>query len=107
MLFSYDWPGNIRELQNVVERALILERNKPVLTFSDFLPCSLHATEDTPVSTLEDAEKEHIKKSAAGMQQQDQRQKRSRRTAGDQSKHTAQQDAQARTAVKHLLHFPD
>ncbi len=62
MLFSYDWHGNIRELQNVVERALILERNKPVLTFSDFLPCSLHATEDTPVSTLEDAEKEHIKK---------------------------------------------
>jgi DNA-binding NtrC family response regulator len=24
MLWSYDWPGNIRELQNVIERSMIL-----------------------------------------------------------------------------------
>jgi len=26
-LMSYDWPGNVRELRNVIERAVILERN--------------------------------------------------------------------------------
>lgn len=34
-LMQYDWPGNIRELQNVVERALILSGGKPVV-FEDF-----------------------------------------------------------------------
>jgi transcriptional regulator of acetoin/glycerol metabolism len=35
-LCSYDWPGNIRELQNLIERALILSENgvlpNPLLT---------------------------------------------------------------------------
>ena len=31
MLQAYDWPGNIRELQNVIERAVILNEGK---TFS-------------------------------------------------------------------------
>ena len=30
-LKQYDWPGNIRELQNVIERAVILARNKRLL----------------------------------------------------------------------------
>ena len=29
-LQSYDWPGNIRELQNVIERAVILARGRPL-----------------------------------------------------------------------------
>jgi hypothetical protein len=29
LLQAYDWPGNIRELQNVIERAVILQRAKP------------------------------------------------------------------------------
>lgn len=33
-LLSYHWPGNVRELENSVEKALILEKNKP-LTFND------------------------------------------------------------------------
>ncbi len=31
MLVSYDWPGNIRELRNVIERAIILSGEAPVL----------------------------------------------------------------------------
>ena len=33
-LHAYSWPGNIRELQNVIERALIINQGEP-LSFSD------------------------------------------------------------------------
>jgi DNA-binding NtrC family response regulator len=33
-LMSYDWPGNVRKLENAVERAMILSRGRP-LTFRD------------------------------------------------------------------------
>ncbi len=34
-LMEYDWPGNIRELENIIERAFIIE-NSDVLTPSSF-----------------------------------------------------------------------
>ncbi len=34
-LMAYDWPGNIRELENVLERAIVLSRSD-VLTVKDF-----------------------------------------------------------------------
>lgn len=40
VLMDYDWPGNIRELENVLERAIILTKDS-ILTPEDF-PDSLH-----------------------------------------------------------------
>jgi formate hydrogenlyase transcriptional activator len=41
-LTSYDWPGNIRELQNIVERGVVLS-NRPVLTLDKGLfPVAQH-----------------------------------------------------------------
>jgi DNA-binding NtrC family response regulator len=35
LLLNYDWPGNIRELRNVIERAVILAGGEP-LSVEDF-----------------------------------------------------------------------
>ena len=37
LLMKYDWPGNIRELENAMERAVVLSR-RDILTSKDF-PC--------------------------------------------------------------------
>ena len=42
VLHRYPWPGNIRELVNAVERAIITARNEPVL-FPKHLPTHIHA----------------------------------------------------------------
>lgn len=70
LLCGYDWPGNIRELENVIERAVILARSPDVT--SKELPiwrksvtaCSI-APEGAMVS-LEKVEKEHIERTLSG-----------------------------------------
>jgi len=57
-LMQYPWPGNIRELQNVIERAVILTKSD-VLEIPALFPCSPIRTE--PV-TLMEAERAHILK---------------------------------------------
>ncbi|HUR95154.1 MAG TPA: sigma 54-interacting transcriptional regulator [Gemmatimonadales bacterium] len=67
-LRRYSWPGNIRELQNVIERACVLAGG-PVLSVPDALadgPAHQGATDR--ILTLAEAEKHHIRRAldAAG-----------------------------------------
>jgi len=63
LLCRWPWPGNIRELQNVIERAVILSRG-PVLTVSRAEFETTVPTTSAPI-TLEDAEREHILRALA------------------------------------------
>jgi formate hydrogenlyase transcriptional activator len=60
-LSSYQWPGNIRELQNFIERSMILSPGSvlrpPLAELKPFFD-----TELVEAITLEDAERDHIRK---------------------------------------------
>jgi formate hydrogenlyase transcriptional activator len=60
-LVRYPWPGNIREMQNVIEWAVILSRS-PVLDIpsADLMPCIPDGGEMNKVGTLEEVERRHI-----------------------------------------------
>jgi formate hydrogenlyase transcriptional activator len=69
-LCRYPWPGNIRELQNVIERAVIVSTG-PTLNVdlsglklpkngADKKPASPHAPDHTLQGILEETERQHI-----------------------------------------------
>ena len=62
-LIAYPWPGNIRELRNALERALLIARGEPVLQRMH-LPAELHDLQGSDVvytpRTLMDVERAHI-----------------------------------------------
>ncbi len=73
MLSRYDWPGNIRELQNVIERAVVLSPGPVLKLGADMLPLNPASSDATaaissdPVSeetaelcTLDEVERHHI-----------------------------------------------
>jgi formate hydrogenlyase transcriptional activator len=59
-LVRYDWPGNIRELQNVIERAVILSSGPELqVPLSDLKPRGVPESAQKG-ETLEEAERKHI-----------------------------------------------
>jgi len=72
LLSRYDWPGNIRELQNVIERAVVLSKGPVLRLGSDLLPARNAVPTEQVVSlsnqqsagnahsTLEQVEKRYI-----------------------------------------------
>jgi formate hydrogenlyase transcriptional activator len=59
-LLRYPWPGNIRELQNVIERAVILSPGSVLQVSLNDLNQRNLPTHPTPHDTLEEAERKHI-----------------------------------------------
>ena len=60
-LASYAWPGNIRELQNFVERSVILTSGSVLRAPLSSLKAAAETESHEPV-TLEEAERDHIRK---------------------------------------------
>jgi formate hydrogenlyase transcriptional activator len=55
-LMAHDWPGNIRELQNVIERAVILS-NDGILSNPPLVPGALVVPSESSASTLKESER--------------------------------------------------
>jgi formate hydrogenlyase transcriptional activator len=61
-LMAYDWPGNIRELENIIERALILSPGNK-LEYGEWVPANNNSAVPGVIpsaTTLADVEKQHI-----------------------------------------------
>ncbi len=60
VLTSYRWPGNIRELQNFIERSVLVTQGSILSPRMSELKHLMHASVSAPVQTLSDAERAHI-----------------------------------------------
>ncbi len=71
VLSRYPWPGNIRELQNVIERAVILSPGRVLKACLEELQPSLQKNEaeaevkNDDRATLDDVQREHIRRALA------------------------------------------
>ena len=59
-LIAYDWPGNIRELENVLERTIITSPGTTLLLSEPLSPEPLDTLPGTITSRLDDVERAHI-----------------------------------------------
>jgi len=62
LLTQYDWPGNIRELRNTIERALVVVGKKGRIEPEDLNLLTSHRQDVTEIDSLEDLEKFHIQR---------------------------------------------
>lgn len=60
MLTDYQWPGNIRQLENVVERAVLLAHGRKIEAYH--LPDEIQSEESKRLVSLEEMEKDYISK---------------------------------------------
>jgi DNA-binding NtrC family response regulator len=61
MLESYSWPGNIRELRNVLERAVLLSEGQPISPKQlNFIPAQAASSGTASHKTMNDVERQHI-----------------------------------------------
>jgi formate hydrogenlyase transcriptional activator len=58
-LCNYAWPGNIRELQHVIERAVILSQGTELALVNGFHQVTV-SPDPLPLATLEEVERAHI-----------------------------------------------
>jgi DNA-binding NtrC family response regulator len=74
LLMDYEWPGNVREFQNVIERAVLLSEGKTILP--DHLPEGIRKGETffskalNETMSIEDYTKEFIKRHESTMNEQ-------------------------------------
>jgi formate hydrogenlyase transcriptional activator len=60
-LARYPWPGNIRELQNFIERAVILSPQSTLRApTSELEPLQPHKVSNAPMNGLAEVERDHI-----------------------------------------------
>jgi len=59
ILESYHWPGNIRELENIIERAVIISKDEQ-LSLGDWFTKSYKSVDEKSIQTIFEIEKEHI-----------------------------------------------
>jgi DNA-binding NtrC family response regulator len=60
ILMDNDWPGNARELRNVIERAMVVAKGN-VITESDISLPSAAGSANHRAKSLDEVEKEHIR----------------------------------------------
>ncbi len=63
-LVSYAWPGNIRELQNIVERSAVVAAG-PIVHVDDSLLGAIGPLQGSTIETLESLERNHILRALA------------------------------------------
>jgi formate hydrogenlyase transcriptional activator len=60
-LVNHSWPGNIRELQNLIERAVLLSPSSVLqVPLQDLRKAATHRADSDKIQTLAEAEREHI-----------------------------------------------
>ena len=60
VLKAHDWPGNIRELQNFIERAVLFSPGSVLRLPLDLRPTVTQSSQSVGARTLADADREHI-----------------------------------------------